>query len=505
MKSSDATKKAIQQNLLSMFSTAPGAGTVSLAQPQVVSMQFGHPLIMCQVQFEQDTASVHAEVKFNVVIQLEFPDVVRFSCLKVNFTNPAHNQRLVDNGTENWSPAGVSPAQLQDLASSPSNLVFVPSKQKVFKFGFVVRDQTRIQCAAVVLEYGMKPNALRFQWDVLNQQPNRSERRGSFSSGAGMSAIPAGSPAAPHHVAASVASPLTGHLAPAAKKSHSRSPSSSSKFDFLQPQRSSIEILEHEAFLEIHLEHEEPALVKEFYPIRIRLGNKHDKITSGKLILQNLSDHKDRCFFTTHKSDDGTASKVPVDEIELRPIEHGAEDIFLIHFYAKLADDRAIKVKATYDTEKYSTHCEKVVTIPVKQPLVASFEIYNSQFKIIPPAVIAAPTSLASSNLADTVLLSSTVQPPGTGPATNAIVGGSVLEPKRLQMGEPFYLRVDLQSSVSFNLQLLKIDLLSVRYSYSHIRCHPIQFSLTPLFRSSLARVRSLKILRPIPRLKLEL
>jgi hypothetical protein len=437
---------------------------------------------MCQVQFETDTASVHAEVKFNVVLQVDFPDAVRFSRLKVNFTNPSHNQRLIDSEAEAWSPSGVSPQQLSQLASSTSNLLFAPSKQKVFKFGFVVRDQTRIQCAAVVLEFGQKPNSLRFQWDVLNQQPNRAERRGSFSSYPGMSVSPHVSGG--HHHPASASSlatpslPGSGVLSPAVqhsvslgsappqaappssngKRPHSRN-ASGSKFDFLQPQRSSIEILEHEAFFEIQLDHEEPALVKEFYPIRVVLTNKHDKIIAGKLHFQNLTDHKDRCFFSTSTSEDGTSIKVPIDELDLRPIESGATDNFLIHFYSKSCDDRALKVRATYDTEKYSTHCEKVITVPVKQPLVPSFELYSSQFKLITPVSASASSSLASSNLADTVLLTaSTLSAPQ---AVNAVVGGAA-EPKKLIVGEPFFLRVDIQSSVTFNLQILKIDLLSV-------------------------------------------
>jgi len=45
-------------------------------------------------------------------------------------------------------------------------------------------------------------------------------------------------------------------------------------------------ILEHEAFLDVGIEHELPALHTEYFPIRLRLHNKHDKIVSGKLLLQ---------------------------------------------------------------------------------------------------------------------------------------------------------------------------------------------------------------------------
>jgi hypothetical protein len=172
--------------------------------------------------------------------------------------------------------------------------------------------------------------------------------------------------------------------------------------------------------------HEEPALVKEFYPIQIRLTNNHENITSGKLILTNLADHKDRCFFV--KSKDDESDKIPVDEINIEPISHGSSETIAVYFYPKIFEDRSIKIQVQYETDTYSTGLERIIPIPVRQPFAASFELCSADFSSVP---ITAPTA-------------------------------------KVALGEKFYLRVDVLSVVPFMTELLRIDRVSVRCRLLH-------------------------------------
>ncbi|XP_021915999.1 trafficking protein particle complex subunit 11 isoform X2 [Zootermopsis nevadensis] len=172
-----------------------------------------------------------------------------------------------------------------------------------------------------------------------------------------------------------------------------QSPQNMPDFDNVRP-LSTTEIISRDSKLKLDILHAFPALLGEWYPIRITLENEENhKITgvSANIVLQTSGDEPN-IEQSTQLCEDLTAESMPVPVIlSVGDLEKDSSTEKCFYLRAHRVGNRNIAVKVTYtmiikrDSERVENSCvkEEMINVPVVKPFDITAKFFSLRFEPI--------------------------------------------------------------------------------------------------------------------------
>ncbi|GAM28614.1 hypothetical protein SAMD00019534_117900 [Acytostelium subglobosum LB1] len=357
-------RSVMQQSLLYVL-TNPTKLTpsISLNSSLDVKMDHNHPLISCRVQFPHSIAFTNSKTEIFVVIETHFPNPVRFSKLKCNFSDSAYNKII----TESRSIVDPVPPNLR-INEERMDLVFLPDESRIFSFTLNTKEKTELECLSVELELGNGPNCINFCWNISEWaiKSDESEKETMDSS----------------HSHSHAHAQASHSIANAANKK------STSTLEIVKPdpykkflERSSIRILDHESLIQIRCNHVPPAIVNEFYEIELELVNNDKEISRGSVSFdlqqhQNSNSHDKGIYTAPNKSS-------PLAKLELPHIPEKKSFKKRFYIHSSQIDEIKLVINVSYETKANEiSHASKIFTFPVQVGFLTQFQFFSGNFQL---------------------------------------------------------------------------------------------------------------------------
>jgi tetratricopeptide (TPR) repeat protein len=485
-------KIEIQRSLVAAI-IQPASPLSLLSAPLRVETE---PLLEFQVYFREKEILINQPMHFCVIVKSHFPGAVRFSHMRVLFSHMLYDISVIDLA----SPFATSPDADQKDASTdgdyseslPSqpplprrrSLLLVPEQEKLFEFELIAQEnQEQLQCVSILLELGQSPACVSFRWNVpapaAVQQPPRPFSLSGASAGR-LSSSPSGSASTVWssmvgqsiNLSQSVASPLLSQSVNLADLSLEASTADvAESFDDIsqyinptQPPALSPAILINELPPNVSLEvqHELPALLNEYYELRLGLHNHEPEAASGLISFrfEPPLNREEAEFFA------GEGKKTVVKDIRFEDLEPNTSEEYTIFAYFPFVGHRTVMFTVCYETIlRKQTIFDIPISIFIQRPFNITFEICNREFQPINPA-----TSVTYSASSALLHLSSTAGAVaiqavegGTANVGGGGGGGDGPPPELLQsltVNEPFFLHVEITSTPPYPLLMDKAELI---------------------------------------------
>eukprot|EP01132_Coremiostelium_polycephalum_P010272 gene10272-12599_t len=344
LSTTQSERMEIQQNLIYIL-TEPTklSPPLSLSSPLDVNIDHTHPLINCRVQFPQSFAFSHSSTEFYVVFESHFPNPIRFSKLKVHFSDKFYDKEICDETPINQTIGSV------EKNLERSDLVFLPDESRLFSFKLNTKDKMELECVTVVLELqGSSPaNSINFKWNISEWaiKSDETEKDDPTTNSESSNAIVKKKPTGEH-----------------------QKPDPYKKF----LERSSIRILDHESLIQIKCIHNPPAIINEFYEVELELINNDKEITKGTVTFEiNNQNQMDKgIYFEPTKGDQ-------LSVLELPHILEKSSFKKKFYIHSSQIDDFKLLINISYETKTNEiSHTSKMFTFPVQiEPLLLQADI----------------------------------------------------------------------------------------------------------------------------------
>jgi len=159
-------EKANTQN--SIISVVQNPREMVPMEPILIPMKINHPLIGIQIEFRDESIFSESPIELLLSIRSNFPLIVEFSRLRLEFSDPSFDIVLVK---EHFISCPL-------LSSSIDTLSFAPGKEETFRFGLVSKEKMELKCTKLSLDWGIAPKCIEFSWNT-NEWPNLPKNRPS--------------------------------------------------------------------------------------------------------------------------------------------------------------------------------------------------------------------------------------------------------------------------------------------------------------------------------------
>eukprot|EP01113_Clastostelium_recurvatum_P032267 TRINITY_DN4121_c0_g1_i2.p1 TRINITY_DN4121_c0_g1~~TRINITY_DN4121_c0_g1_i2.p1 ORF type:complete len:1196 (+),score=296.23 TRINITY_DN4121_c0_g1_i2:526-3588(+) len=339
------------------------------------------PLVSVKVQFTQPIVFAQAPLQLLVRITTHLPQPVRFSRMKVVFTDSRYDQEREDD------------KPIHDVTSE-GDLLFLPDQMRTLTFDMTGIEKMDLECIAILLYLHPASSStyVSFRWNM-----HKGSKELLQDEAARKLAMP--SPAL--LPVPSTTENTTSRKKGRAKKESPPPPVRRKKF----VERSGVKILDYEAKVDMQVTQIAPALVTEFFAWTLTLTNNDNHIAKGtisftissqvahtSLATQGLTAHptvtppsstqlvETNASASLFLSPDNTRP-IP-SELPLSDIPSGGQVSFPLYIYTPAMEDRQITVTLAYHTSAGGsssppTTSSRTFHVGVAAPFSARFHFFT--------------------------------------------------------------------------------------------------------------------------------
>ncbi|EAL63853.1 DUF1683 family protein [Dictyostelium discoideum AX4] len=414
---------------------------LSLEKSLDINMDHVHPLLDCRVQFPSSFTFTNSTTEFYVVIGSHFPNPIRFSALKVIFSEKSYNKSIHDKQPIQ-SPINQSTIKRDD--HSRQDLIFLPDESRLFTFKLeVAKEKMELECLSVILELGnigSPTKTINFVWNVQEWAIKSDETEIEKKIKDPSSLL----------ISTTTTPPIQNKLKDkniktTQQQQQQQPPKTLEKLNpykkFLE--RSSIRILDHESLIQIKCNHSSPAIVNEFYEIELEIINNDAEIKGGTirfeiqqsqqtttLLQQNPQQPLPQTQHSHHHHQQQQQQQqqqlqqqqlqqqqqqqqlqqqqqsvniininnqscekgiylepnrsTPLSEMKLTTIKETKSFKKMFYVYSSVVDENKLLISISYETKTGEiSHTSKLFTIPVVVGFNTQFQFFNEHLQLI--------------------------------------------------------------------------------------------------------------------------
>ncbi|XP_013379073.1 trafficking protein particle complex subunit 11-like [Lingula anatina] len=380
-------KTRIQMNLIRVMSSDPpepepgcDADCVEKAKPLwkceaskeqeqcmfTVEMQNIIPFVECKAAFSEETFTADVPIVLHIFLKTTCPFPMRFSKLSVLLNNQVYNQYCVVSDGQGIGSGESSEEQTGDL-------YLVPGKPKMYTFTYLPRQEDvgkTLQISSIALELGSETSRCSvLHW--LHWSDSGSE---------------------------GLILPAPEHSGKKKKKISSQEDLETVEWDLIDT-NSSANLVPRVACVDVNIEHHSPALIMEFYHIKLNIKNTETSSTRNNSLSVGQKEKLDTFLdHTTHVTVDHAEYQDKVvprrEQVPLGNqgvLEPGQESNKSIFVKCLQPGTRTIVIRITYEVDvDVSGHmvtctCEKeeTITIPAVPPFEVTFLVKSMKFEAV--------------------------------------------------------------------------------------------------------------------------
>lgn len=337
----ESEKETFLTELLSFLDGSSESGVAPLDAPLIVDVDSRHAVLGMALQFEKPFVCVHEPIRLNLQFKCFSPKAIKFQKINVQFKKKAYNFTLTDGEdlTQVFSyPPSQTDPKILDLTLQPNG------EATTYSFPMIIKEKQEFECEAVNLYLvGHSGQQICFQWK-MNDNKYYSSLIANYDYR--------------YEVGE----------------------------DSLFVERPVIRVTEPKPKLEIKFEHRPPALINEFYAVKVLLNSNDDNVIRGILQINPILNVRILTSVNNKLVELSTEPSVMVDTIAANTTKE-----IILFLQCVVPGMIRLKVNFAYESTTYPSLSQSSdLDIYVQYPFDATFTYMGSRstgkdgFRLVP-------------------------------------------------------------------------------------------------------------------------